>query len=1450
MSPKLSDVLTVIERKEAPLLTWGVVDGSFSHDDLTGLLLAAFPTEDPDDLIADLAQSGLIVVDGVMNPRYRSRMAETVRLAKTLRQWFHGRDWRTAPELVSDIRFMSRARAVPNRSTTAGDLIEEISEQLGHPVDSAQEAAIHALVRDRKVSAFQKRATIRLLATQDAQNDLGTCITAGTGAGKTLAFYLAALAHLAGTPQKATPRLLAVYPRTELLRDQARGLLADVERLSSATGTPLRVGVLYGGVPKNRKDAETGQYRKWPTHPDGLQCPILDCPLDDCGGDLVWREEVGNDQILRCTKCGVDQENLVFTRDALTKKVPDILFTSTEMMNRNLGAGPFRRFFVGDAQTGPSYLLLDEIHTYDGVHGAQVANLLRRWRNMLRHPVHLVGLSATLADPSGFFAQLTGVETAATTVVAPEPDELREIGQEYFLALRGDPASQTSLLSTTIQASMLLRRMMDPRLGHPSHGAYGSRVFVFTDNLDLVNRLHSQLEDAEGWQPGGVGLQPAGSLANLRAPGQSDDRARESAGQLWAFADGSLGTLSQQMRIGRTSSADSGVNTEDDITVATAALEVGFDDPRVGGIVQHKAPRNAAQFLQRRGRAGRDPFMRPWSFVILSGYGRDRLAFQSYETLFDPVVPPSALPLNNRTVLKMQATWWLINRLEQFTQGVGLQWVLSRPWSYNRERQRTICRRLLSEATELLTPSGIRNVEQGLHYSLRQDERAVKSVLWDPPRGLLTSVLPTLIRRLEALDVDDPPSDRWDDPIAGFVPSTLFDDLQTPEVRLDVPFPLEKSEPVAQALREYAPGRVSYRHALRGRRERIWVAPPETPSDPLAIEAFCEDFEDLRPPPGGSMQRVVRPRSLKLERPPPGTQDSTAGHWIWETNFEPPAEPLELGDPGPDEWNAIVATVSAMTHQHRCPVIVWRSTGEFELDHRIAPDPSDRCHALTLNGSPTHLGFAMDVDAVAFDVRVPGHELLEDPPPGLISALAVARLHYCFQHDEILRKRIPSPFLRQWLAEVSLALLADRGQGPGAGDDNPFAESDQFGSDLVEVARRIFGSTPLADDGHGDGSVDDRRLVDEIQQTISDHESLVQIIRLLQDHLQGASIEWVPWIQERFLSTLAAAITEAIQSLCPEVNAESLLPDINFLGDEEDVPDLARIWISENQPGGLGVVEAFVQTYVSDPRTFWALVTRALGPCQTESVEETLRRFLANRKSPPFPEAIAAVRQGEGFDELTDAWTRLRQEMFDFGLDASRSVTSALTTRFLRPKSDPRVDEITQELLERWEGLEASLGHEVDLWVFASVVTADPNIRKQLTTIVGAVPGDELLASQVVGLLWPRGWRVRSSGLQNYNPFTDLEPTERFLFSALLRPPSVPIDSQLAGWRAKVDDAINSDGDCRIYCPDHPVLREVLSRLVADPTLCGVLELHPRVIGLARAHDGFLLSIELREAQL
>ena len=87
------------------------------------------------------------------------------------------------------------------------------------------------------------------------------------------------------------------------------------------------------------------------------------------------------------------------------------------------------------------------------------------------------------------------------------------------------------------------------------------------------------------------------------------------------------------------------------------------DSPRVGAVVQHKAPRDWASFLQRKGRAGRIRSMRPWTVTVLSDYGRDRLTYQSYEQLFDPSLPPQALPIRNPYLLRMQAAMALLDWL-------------------------------------------------------------------------------------------------------------------------------------------------------------------------------------------------------------------------------------------------------------------------------------------------------------------------------------------------------------------------------------------------------------------------------------------------------------------------------------------------------------------------------------------------------------------------------------------------------------------------------------------------------------------------------------------------------------------------------------------------------------------------------------------------------------------
>ena len=65
-------------------------------------------------------------------------------------------------------------------------------------------------------------------------------------------------------------------------------------------------------------------------------------------------------------------------------------------------------------------------------------------------------------------------------------------GAAFNTIFKGDPVSQTALLSTTIQINMLMSRMLDPVGNSLSTGFFGQRVFSFTDELDVANRLYFQ----------------------------------------------------------------------------------------------------------------------------------------------------------------------------------------------------------------------------------------------------------------------------------------------------------------------------------------------------------------------------------------------------------------------------------------------------------------------------------------------------------------------------------------------------------------------------------------------------------------------------------------------------------------------------------------------------------------------------------------------------------------------------------------------------------------------------------------------------------------------------------------------------------------------------------------------------------------------------------------------
>lgn len=273
-------------------------------------------------------------------------------------------------------------------------MIERLeAEKLLNPI--RQKALLAMLCSSNRgklqLADFQLRATTRMLRDLNSTKSRGMIVCAGTGTGKTLAFYLPALAHIAGLVKKNEywSKGLAIYPRNELLKDQFSETYIEARRLDAVLKAEgkrkILIGAFFGLTP--RKAALDDVQDRWQSEAGGFTCPYLRCPR--CEGALSWRRadvEAGREQ-LSCINqfCStvIQEDEVVLTRDRMAKTPPDLVFTTTEMLNRSMGNSQYGHVFGIAAEKTPQMVLLDEVHTYTGIHGAQVAYLLRRWQKVI-----------------------------------------------------------------------------------------------------------------------------------------------------------------------------------------------------------------------------------------------------------------------------------------------------------------------------------------------------------------------------------------------------------------------------------------------------------------------------------------------------------------------------------------------------------------------------------------------------------------------------------------------------------------------------------------------------------------------------------------------------------------------------------------------------------------------------------------------------------------------------------------------------------------------------------------------------------------------------------------------------------------------------------------------------------------------------------------------------------
>jgi len=247
--------------------------------------------------------------------------------------------------------------------------------------------------------AHQLRAFERLSARE--RRPQNTLVTTGTGSGKTECFLFPVLDHCRRAVQRGERGIKAIilYPMNALASDQA-------ERLAKLLQDPriegVRAGLYVGGQGQHAKPG--------PTH-------------------------------------------LVDDREALRKSPPDILLTNYRMLDFLLMRPEDAPLWGLNDPTSLQYLVLDELHTYDGAQGSDVACLIRRLKARLSIPQgHLcgVGTSATIGsggaeDPKQLLANFATKIFAEPFSVECLIGEDRLPPEEAFLKFDVDPREPFAL---------------------------------------------------------------------------------------------------------------------------------------------------------------------------------------------------------------------------------------------------------------------------------------------------------------------------------------------------------------------------------------------------------------------------------------------------------------------------------------------------------------------------------------------------------------------------------------------------------------------------------------------------------------------------------------------------------------------------------------------------------------------------------------------------------------------------------------------------------------------------------------------------------------------------------------------------------------------------------------------------------------------------------------------
>jgi len=267
------------------------------------------------------------------------------------------------------------------------------------PIDKAERDSIgHVLTIAPNFLPYRHQyEAFKRLTTQNNQPQ-PVILTTGTGSGKTESFLYPLLDYCYKNIGKPGIKAVILYPMNALATDQARRLAQAIHHYKSPSGEyvlrdKIRAGLFIGEGRNKAKDRPTR----------------------------------------------MEEQRIIEDRDTLIQAPPDIILTNFKMLDYSLMIARYHNLWKYNyaAPDLLKFIVLDELHTYDGAKGSDVASLIRRLKlklNIGNDQLVPVGTSATMAGGDEgkeelvkFFSLIFGIDVDSSAVI-----EEKRIEPEMF----------------------------------------------------------------------------------------------------------------------------------------------------------------------------------------------------------------------------------------------------------------------------------------------------------------------------------------------------------------------------------------------------------------------------------------------------------------------------------------------------------------------------------------------------------------------------------------------------------------------------------------------------------------------------------------------------------------------------------------------------------------------------------------------------------------------------------------------------------------------------------------------------------------------------------------------------------------------------------------------------------------------------------------------------------